>query len=144
VPEIPALSHINFDLLGGISAWSLVLTLLILLIRERHQRRLIDNDEDKQRAQLGIAMIETARDEIARLNLELRDSRILADVQAHLEEAEAHLNALVQAEPGEAEQAKRSAQAFLVRMSRLRDARGVVRNEVQIAVSKERLGGPKK
>jgi hypothetical protein len=134
------LRSIPFDLLGGLGAWSLVLFLLSLLIRERRLRRLDDNSEDKQRVELGIAMLEAARSEITRLNVELADARVWADVLAHLAEAERHLNALISAEPDEIERAKCDAFAFLKRMARLREARGVVRNEVQIAVSTVRQG----
>lgn len=137
--EVAAFSHIPWETLGGMGAWSLVFALLFLLIRERRQRRLDDNSEDRQRVELGIAMLEAAGAEIKRLNVELADSRVWADVLAHLAEAERHLSALLSADPEDIEQAKRGALAFLKRMDRLREARGVVRNEVQIAVSEERM-----
>ncbi|MES2295267.1 MAG: hypothetical protein V4527_18365 [Pseudomonadota bacterium] len=134
-----SLGSVPWNLLGGMGAWSLVLALLALLIRERHRNRLLDSAEDRQRVELGIQMLEAARNEITRLNVELADSRVWADVLSHLAEAERHLNALVTAEPADVAHAKAGAMAFLKRMSRLREARGVIRNEVQIAVSEGRM-----
>lgn len=134
-----ALASIPWNLLGGVSAWGLVVTLIMLLIRERHRNRLLDNAEDKQRVELGIQMLEMAQTEIKRLNVELTDARVWTDVMAHLAEAERHLSALISADPDEMARAKREALAFLKRMDRLREARGVVRNEVQIAVSEARM-----
>lgn len=130
----------GFGQILTIGPWALIVALLAMLFRERNRRRVNDNIEDRQRVELGIAMLETARDEIGRLNLELRDARVLADVQAHLDEAESLLTALISADADELDRAKRSATAFLRRMEKLREMRGVARNEVQIAVSKGRLG----
>ena len=132
---------VPWNLLGGTGAWSLVIALLVLLIRERHRNRLLDNAEDKQRVELGIQMLEMAQTEIKRLAVELADARVWTDVLAHLAEAERHLSSLISAEPAEMERAKRDALQFLKRMQRLRDARGTARNEQQIAASEERLEG---
>lgn len=142
--EIPILNSINWGVVGGTGAWSLVVVLIAMLVRERHRNRLLDNSEDRQRVELGIQMLEAAGKEIKRLNVELTDARVWTDVLAHLAEAERHLMALISAEPADLDRAKRDAQQFLTRMERLREARGTVRNEVQIAVSSNRLEEPKK
>jgi hypothetical protein len=139
-----AFAGIPWNLLGGMGAWGLVLALVLLLIRERHRNRLLDNAEDRQRVELGIQMLEMAQAEIKRLGVELADARVWTDVLAHLAEAERHLTELLSAEPPEMERAKRNALQFLKRMERLREARGAVRNEMQIVASEERLEGPKK
>jgi hypothetical protein len=141
---VQSFGSVPWNLLGGMGAWSLVMALLALLIRERHRNRLLDNEEDRQRVELGIQMLEMAQTEIKRLGVELADARVWTDVLAHLAEAERHLTALISAEPDEIERAKRNALQFLKRMERLREARGAARNEMQIAASGERLEGPSK
>lgn len=122
--------------------WALVLGLVFLLLRQRSEARPLDLQADKQRLELGIDMLKAAHLEIHRLNLALEGAQEWSDAQAHLVEAERVIGALIDAEGrSEVVQARRLARAFINRMTRLREARGVARNELQLRQSEERLLG---
>lgn len=112
--------------------------------REAKQKE-IDRDDriETHRDQLTFDLLQNARQEMATVRVECEDLRgevrKLRSMEQHFyhfQQSLDHLEALLLADSPEALQtAKRNARAFLNRMKRLNDAKGVIANEAQRNIS---------
>jgi hypothetical protein len=102
--------------------------------------RKADLDLEVHRDGLTFELLEAARKEIASLRVEVERSRINEDHIRHFDEALQHIEGLLLAEnAGERKAAERGARAFLNRMRRMQEARGIIANELQRLKSEQNL-----
>lgn len=135
----------TIQLISAIAGSSVVSTALTLLVQggrdarrqEREQLTMTSTAEverEKNRDNLTFELIETARVEIHQLRTELARLRPLEGHLVHFDEALLHMERLLGAAhmgEDERQQVERDARAFVNRMRRVREAAGVMRNEVQ-------------
>jgi hypothetical protein len=96
-----------------------------------------DLDVEVHRDSLTIQLLETARSEVAALRVEVERLRPNEAHIRHFEMALNHLERMLLAENDpERKRAERGARAFVNRMRRLAEARGVIANEVQLLESR--------
>ncbi len=105
---------------------------------------------EQHRDNLTFELLQEARTHLAMVKSEVEELRkevkILRGLEKHFyyfEQSLDHLDAILSCPSGTEERntAERNAKAFLNRMRRLTDARGTIRNEVQIASSQADLAG---
>src|SRR5690606_16832963 len=94
--------------------------------------RKADLDLEIHRDGLTFELLEAARKELASLRVEVERSRVSESHIRHFDEAIQHIEMLLLAEnSGERMTAEREARAFLNRMRRMQEARGIIANEMQ-------------
>jgi hypothetical protein len=113
--------------------WSSVVT---QWFKARSSRYAADRSTDvkleEHRDGLTFQLLEAARVEVAELRVEVHRLRPMEHHLLHFDEALRHLEELLFADSDEAlANAKRNARAFLNRIKRMREATGVLNNEVQ-------------
>lgn len=141
---IPGASGSWVETVFGIAGTGGLLTSIILAaqlyIGKRTADRKADLDLEVHRDGLTFELLEAARSEVAALRHEIDRNRFNREHVEHFETALRHIEALLLAEnETELKSARRQAQAFLNRMKRMQEARGIVRNEMQRIESEERL-----
>lgn len=95
-----------------------------------HQKMALDIET--HRDGLTFELLETARAEIAALRSEVERRRIGEQHIQHFEDALSHIEALLLSEnDADRKAAERAARAFLNRMRRMQEAKGIIANELQ-------------
>lgn len=118
---------------GGVLAW--LGNVVIQSFRSRDRRYEIGREADLKleahRDGLTFQLLETARIELASLRTEVQRLRPMESHLVHFEESLRYIDLLLF--PGETplEEIRRDARAFLVRVRRMQEATGTIRNEVQ-------------
>lgn len=135
-----------FNLIGSGGLLALCIRLYLGNRKLKIEAGRADFDIEKHRDKLTFELLQAARSEISALRLEVERLQPNGQHLRHFEAALDHLEALLSAGTEEERAvAERQARAFLNRMRRLREASGVLRNEVQrldstIAIQRRDLG----
>lgn len=138
----------------GVAPWVIIAALVTWITaayarRDKRREKEIDDGNTLviHRDELTLQIIRAGREEISTARLEVEDLRDeVKKLRAmethfyHFQQSLDHLEALLVAStPAERAEAERNARAFVNRMRRLQNAKGTVANEVQRAVSEERI-----
>ena len=139
------LNAIPIAAIGAIASW--IGAMVVYRDRKKKEQNETGERLEIHRDDLMLELLQAARGEISVANQEmktLRDEvktlRAIEKHFYHFQQSLDHLEAVLFAESPEARAlAERSAKAFLNRMRRLTEARGVGRNEQQIEISEDRV-----
>jgi hypothetical protein len=111
-----------------------------LKVDARTSDRKADLDLEVHRDSLTFQLLEAARSEIQQLRLEVERRRLGEEHIRHFDDALVHIEALLLAENDtDRKAAERQARAFLNRMRRMQEARGIIANEIQRIESEQAL-----